>query len=632
MKGFRPVTSRLIARKERKKQRKHHEARLRRINNRKPGTRRKPGAWVDSGFDNAPPKTVGMRHLAVNAKRERMIEERCEEIEKQNKLLLSRMTKIMSSKGVFKRTTEVPPHGPRSLNIGTRRKELMRIVTQNEKILARINSVEPQYNVKSWERDFEKMSAIRESLSNFYPDEFGNDAEATDAMKAAGIQQSGGSSERSQNNSSSSNQNNRGKGNSVRSASAARSREKETRLDRVLLVSRERGTGKYAAERPKGAATTGGVRGRRARRGQSAAATRKKPSSTSVVHSNTQSNRPMPPQKNTKVVGGRAAVTARAAASQSSSQSSSQSQAPESMSSGLLKRNDSTTTSVDGSTTENEKNAKIQKDKADEAIKLKLALETEAKTKAVADAKAEAVAAEAEAVAAEAKAVAAEAKAVAEAKIVAAAKAAEDARQQVVNTKKIEDAKIAAEKAKIQAAMVEVKSLSSSSDEKDNEDVAASVPDTIEENIQEEERRWDGDSAFTQQEFIDFYGGLDEWSSAVLVKPGELHNNENKTPISQDVTQKLDITMSRLPKDWNMSVNCKIDGMPLNDKKYTSLATALQENSYIDALTGIMTVTCNNQQCGGINENSDGTFVLMKTGQAIISSNGTTAYVPPLGR
>lgn len=59
-------------------------------------------------------------------------------------------------------------------------------------------------------------------------------------------------------------------------------------------------------------------------------------------------------------------------------------------SSGLLKRNDSTTTSVDGSTTENEKNAKIQKDKADEAIKLKLALETEAKTKAVADAKAEA--------------------------------------------------------------------------------------------------------------------------------------------------------------------------------------------------------------------------------------------------
>ena len=36
---------------------------------------------MDKGFDNAPPKTVGMRHLAVNAKRERIIEERCEEIE-----------------------------------------------------------------------------------------------------------------------------------------------------------------------------------------------------------------------------------------------------------------------------------------------------------------------------------------------------------------------------------------------------------------------------------------------------------------------------------------------------------------------------------------------------------------------
>ena len=159
MRGFPPTSSRLIARKERRRKRRMHERKLREINNRKPGHRAKPGAWMDAGFDNAPPKTVGMRHLTVNAKRERLIEERCEEIERQNRLLLARMTQIMSSKGVFKRTTEKPPPGPRSLNISTRRKELLRIVSENEKILARINSVQPQYNVRKWEEEFEKAGS-----------------------------------------------------------------------------------------------------------------------------------------------------------------------------------------------------------------------------------------------------------------------------------------------------------------------------------------------------------------------------------------------------------------------------------------------------------------------------------------
>ena len=55
----------------------------------------------------------------------------------------------------------------------------------------RANSVQPQYNVRKWEEEFEKQAAIRESLSNFYP-KFGNDA-ATEAMRAAGVAHSGGS-------------------------------------------------------------------------------------------------------------------------------------------------------------------------------------------------------------------------------------------------------------------------------------------------------------------------------------------------------------------------------------------------------------------------------------------------------
>ena len=61
MRGFPPTSSRLVARKERRRKRRLHEQKLREISNRKPGHRAKPGAWMDAGFDNAPPKTVGMR-------------------------------------------------------------------------------------------------------------------------------------------------------------------------------------------------------------------------------------------------------------------------------------------------------------------------------------------------------------------------------------------------------------------------------------------------------------------------------------------------------------------------------------------------------------------------------------------
>ena len=656
MRGFKPVTSRLIARKERKKKRKMHEDRLRKIAGRKTGLRRKPGAWVDSGFDNAPPKTVGMRHLAVNAKRERMIEERCEEIERQNKLLLARMTQIMSSKGVFKRTTEVPPPGPRSLNIGTRRKELMRIVTENEKILSRINSVEPQYNVKQWEQDFEKMTAIRESLSNFYPDEFGNDAEATDAMKAAGVHYGGPSGVPS---SGSNNSNSTAKsGGSVRSASAARSREKETRLDRVLLVSRERGG--YAAERPRGAQTGGGGR-RRPRRGQSAAASRRKPSSTSVMYNTknvTGSIKPVPPQKNLSnkgktntPVGGRAAVTARAeaaakakaaaakAAAAATTTTTQSTIAPEAMSAGLLQRNDN----VAGST-----NNTAQAQAAEEKKKK----EGEQQAKDAADAATATTAAQTKKLEQEKKVLEANAKRIEE-EAVATKRAAEQVRaekekQDVAAKAKLEKEKkkkeseqrakeaaanaaaTAAETKKLEKEKKEKKVLEANAKIVEEETVATkraaeqarvkevetTVSDTIEEDIQEEERRWDGDSAFTKQEFIDFYAGLKEWEVAVVVHPGELGHTEH-VPISQDVTNaNLERTMGRLPADWNMSANCKIDGEPLSLKKYKSLAAALEDAANVG-------------KCGGINEYDDGTFLLMKPGQAILSGTGMTAYVAP---
>ena len=70
-----------------------------------------------------------------------------------------------------------------------------------------------------------------------------------------------------------------------------------------------------------------------------------------------------------------------------------------------------------------------------------------------------------------------------------------------------------------------------------------------------------------------------------------------------------------------MSVNMKIDGAPINAQKYSSFASAL-EAAEDEALMGT--------RYGGINENEDGTFSMMKADQALISSSGTTAYCAPV--
>ena len=593
MRGFKPVTSRLIARKERAKERRMHEERLRKIQNRKVGRRRKPGAWVDSGFDNAPPRTVGMRHLAVNAKRERLIEERCEEIERQNRLLLARMTQIMASKSNFH---SLPP-GPKSLNIGTRRKELMRIVSENEKILSRINGVEAQYNVKQWETDFEKMSAIRESLSNFYPDEYGNDA---GAKENGGVENEGPSTNASK------------QSQGRRAASAARSREKNTRLDRVLLVSREKGKpGRYAAERPKGAATSSG---RSKRRGQSASSARRNKGPSSIVFNSTTTMqmKPVPPRNTTgERTGGRAGNTAQAAAKNSVVEA----QAPETMSAGLLNRKedngtDDTATAAmkrkeeeDTAKKETEKMMKAKREK-EKLAKEKLAKEKLAKEK-VAKEK------------------------VAKEKLAKEKLAKEKVAKEKVAKEKVAKEKLAKkkkeEKEKLKQEHLEkekAKKLAETQAEEERKKIEASklaaATAAKKDPVLEEEHRWDEDNAFTKQQFVDFYGGVEEWNVAVKVLPGELDHEEEQYLEGASTTNSSN--MNSIPKNWTMSVNMKIDGAPINAQKYSSLASAL-EAAEDEALMGT--------RYGGINENN-GTFAVMKADQALISSSGTTAYCAPV--
>eukprot|EP00505_MAST-04D_sp_SCG-Rhode-Island_P005408 Stramenopile-MAST_4_protein_5408 len=109
MKPVAMSANRLIADRQRKRERKLHEDRLKAINGRKKGKTKT--------LDNKPPRTIGMTHLIVNKKRDHQVEERFDEIERQNRLLLAKMTKIMKKKAFdFPQTS-----APKSLNLQTHR-------------------------------------------------------------------------------------------------------------------------------------------------------------------------------------------------------------------------------------------------------------------------------------------------------------------------------------------------------------------------------------------------------------------------------------------------------------------------------------------------------------------------------
>ena len=71
---------------------------------------------------------------------------RYNEIERENQMLLTKMTKIMEkTNGIFGNNEK------RSLNKENRKRELMRITMENQAILRRLQEKQSNYNVIKWE-------------------------------------------------------------------------------------------------------------------------------------------------------------------------------------------------------------------------------------------------------------------------------------------------------------------------------------------------------------------------------------------------------------------------------------------------------------------------------------------------
>ena len=165
------TSSRLLWTVEQERKRKIHEKRLETINKRRPRNKRKnkkkKPKGLQSGIDNYIEKG-NYQHILDNKKGKYMKEREKLEVKRINKLLLGQLQKVFASDSPF---DEIEPEfvKPRSLNINSRRKELIRINMENRSMLRRLESVEPTMSARRLADEDKIRRKDRKRLQNFIP-------------------------------------------------------------------------------------------------------------------------------------------------------------------------------------------------------------------------------------------------------------------------------------------------------------------------------------------------------------------------------------------------------------------------------------------------------------------------------
>jgi hypothetical protein len=117
---------------------------------------------MKSAVDNAPPPMYP--HLYQKLKKAQLEEERCSEIERDNRTLVKRMTGIMQRGGIDNAATVTKVD---SLNKVKRRQELARITAENHSLLKRIQEQPPTYNHLGWEQDRERSEQLCDRICKY---------------------------------------------------------------------------------------------------------------------------------------------------------------------------------------------------------------------------------------------------------------------------------------------------------------------------------------------------------------------------------------------------------------------------------------------------------------------------------
>ncbi|BFZ00839.1 hypothetical protein BsWGS_03878 [Bradybaena similaris] len=112
--------------------------------------------------DTRPPATF--MHLHLRLKKLQLEEERLSTIERDNRLLLEKMSYIMRTKG---RVDNRNNYMNKSLNREKRQRELLRVTKENQLILCRINMRKPEYSHQKWQLEWEKNQRFMDNISAY---------------------------------------------------------------------------------------------------------------------------------------------------------------------------------------------------------------------------------------------------------------------------------------------------------------------------------------------------------------------------------------------------------------------------------------------------------------------------------
>ncbi|XP_071509302.1 sperm axonemal maintenance protein CFAP97D1-like [Diadema antillarum] len=115
-----------------------------------------------SMVDTKPPTTYV--HLHLKLKKLQLEEERLAVIERDNRILLEKMSVIMRTRG---RVDNRNNYIHRSLNREKRQRELLRVTRENQEILKRILAREPEYNHLEWDRQWEENETFMDNISRY---------------------------------------------------------------------------------------------------------------------------------------------------------------------------------------------------------------------------------------------------------------------------------------------------------------------------------------------------------------------------------------------------------------------------------------------------------------------------------
>jgi len=113
----------------------------------------------------APPTYM---HLHLKLKKLQLEEERLATIERDNRILLEKMSYIMRTRG---RVDNRNNYEYKSLNREKRQRELLRVTKENQAILYRINMRRPEYSHQKWQNDWEENQKFMDNISH-YPQEW----------------------------------------------------------------------------------------------------------------------------------------------------------------------------------------------------------------------------------------------------------------------------------------------------------------------------------------------------------------------------------------------------------------------------------------------------------------------------